>query len=61
MWITWRAAPRFDPEIYRQRHAVEGGINPQHQDREVATRYEKPALRYEATTHIAAIKIWLRR
>ncbi|WP_028930735.1 IS5 family transposase, partial [Pseudonocardia asaccharolytica] len=54
-------SPRFDPDIYRQRHAVEASINLHKQNRAVATRYEKLALRYEATTHIAGINIWLRR
>jgi transposase len=53
--------PRFDPDIYRQRHAVEGSINLHKQRRAVATRYDKLALRFESTTQIAAIDIWLRR
>jgi transposase len=53
--------PRFDPEIYRQRHAVECSINLHKQRRGLATRYDKLALRYEATAQIAAIDIWLRR
>src|SRR5690606_10105049 len=35
-------------------------INLLKQFRAVATRYDKLAVRYEATTHIAAIDIWLR-
>ncbi|MFD9903102.1 hypothetical protein [Streptomyces sp. NPDC059063] len=51
--------PRFDRIDHRERDAAECGVNRPKRPRAVATRYEKPAVRYAATVLVAALNEWL--
>jgi transposase len=52
--------PAFDRARYRTRNQVERLMNRRKQFRAVATRFDKLAVRYQATVCVADIFIWLR-
>ena len=52
--------PAFDRERYRHRNQVQRLMNRRKQFRAVATRFDKLAVRYQATVAVADIFIWLR-
>jgi transposase len=52
--------PAFDRIRHRKRNQVERLMNRRKQFRAVATRFDKLAVRYQATVCVADIFIWLR-
>jgi len=52
--------PGFDRDRYKDRNQVERLMNRRKQFRAVATRFDKLAVRYQATVTVADIFIWLR-
>ena len=53
--------PSFDPTAYKDRNTVERCFGNLKQHRAMANRYDKLAVRYQATTHIASIDHWLKQ
>jgi len=53
--------PAFDPIAYKDRNAVERCFGQLKQNRALATRHDKLAVRYQPTTRIASIDHWLKR
>ncbi len=50
--------PVFDREVYKQRNTIERAIGRLKRYRAVSTRYDKLAVRYEATIQVAIILDW---
>ena len=50
----------YDPDLYKERHAVECFVNKIKQFRHIFSRFDKLAHRYLAFLHFVATLIWLR-
>jgi transposase len=51
--------PRYNRELYKQRHLIEFFYNRLKQFRRIATRYEKTARNYLAMIHVGCIIQWV--
>ena len=56
---TRRVQRSVNAKLYRQRNLIERCFNKLKHFRRIATRFDKLAVRYEATVTIAAISQWL--
>jgi transposase len=54
-----RRGTKFDKALYRERNRIERMINRLKQNRAIATRYDKLAVRYAAMLTIACVFLWI--
>jgi transposase len=52
--------PAFGKEQYKGRNVVERCFNRLKRFRAIATRFDKPAARYQSGLHLASLILWLR-
>ena len=53
--------PTFDAVMHKNRNTVERGFSLLQHHQALATRYDKLAVRYQATIHVTSINHWLKR